>query len=104
MKGVLAAAIVLIFANAAHAIPITYTAPLSGANEIPMVPTTGSGSAVITSDAITPLLSLDITFANLVSPTTASHIHCCVLQPGHAGVATTTPTFAGVPLGVTSGT
>src|SRR4029078_9662879 len=59
----------------------------------------------ITYDAATHLLGLDINFANLVSPTTASHIHCCALNPGNnAGVATTTPTFAGFPLGVTSGT
>ena len=36
--------------------------------------------------------------------TTASHIHCCVAPPGNAGVATTTPTFPGFPLGVTAGT
>src|SRR5207237_5216096 len=37
--------------------------------------------------------------------TTASHIHCCTTIPftGAAGVATTVPTFAGFPLGVTSG-
>src|SRR5205807_609669 len=37
---------------------------------------------------------------------TASHIHAATASPGTgtAGVATTTPTFAGFPLGVTSGT
>ena len=40
-----------------------------------------------------------------MSPTTSSHIHCSLPQPANsAGVATTTPTFAGFPLGVTSGT
>ena len=35
----------------------------------------------------------------------AAHIHCCVTVPGGAaGVATTTPSFVGFPLGVTSGT
>jgi hypothetical protein len=105
MRGVLSAAMVLIFATAAQAAPITYSVTLSGANEIPAVPTTGTGSATITYDAVTHLLTLDINFANLVSPTTASHIHCCAVQPGNnAGVATTKPTFAGFPLGVTSGT
>ena len=105
MRGVLSAAMVLIFATAAQAAPITYTATLSGASEVPAVPSTGTGSATITYDPVTHLLGLDINFANLVSPTTASHIHCCALQPGNnAGVATTTPTFAGFPLGVTSGT
>src|SRR6478735_9213076 len=106
MKKVLfAAVLVALSANAAQAAPITYTAVLSGANENPAVATTGTGSATIIYDAATHLLTLDISFANLVSPTTASHIHCCALQPGNpAGVATTTPTFAGFPLGVTSGT
>ena len=105
MRGVLSAAMVLIFATAAQAAPITYTATLSGSSEVPAIPTTGTGSATITYDPVTHLLGLDINFANLVSPTTASHIHCCALQPGNnAGVATTTPTFAGFPLGVTSGT
>lgn len=106
MKKVLFAVVfVALSANAAQAVPITYTVVLSGANEVPAVPTTGTGSATITYDAVTHLLGLDIIFANLVSPTTASHIHCCAVQPGNnAGVATTTPTFAGFPLGVTSGT
>ena len=105
MRGVLSAAMVLIFATAAQAAPITYTTTLSGANEIPAVSSTGTGSATITYDSVTHLLGLNINFADLVSPTTASHIHCCAVQPGNnAGVATTTPTFAGFPLGVTSGT
>jgi hypothetical protein len=104
-KVVFAAALVALFANAAQAVPITYTAVLSGLNENPPVPTTGTGSATITYDAVTHLLGLNISFANLVSPTTAAHIHCCSPQPANnAGVATTTPTFAGFPLGVTSGT
>ena len=106
MKKVLfAAALVALSANLAQASPITYTAVLSGLNEIPTVPTTGTGSATITYDDVTHLLSLNISFANLVSPTTAAHIHCCSPQPtNNAGVATTTPTFVGFPLGVTSGT
>ena len=97
-KALFAAVLVALSANAAQAAPITYTAVLSGANEVPAVPTTGTGSATITYDPVTHLLGLNINFANLVSPTTASHIHCCALQPGNnAGVATTTPTFAGFP-------
>ena len=46
-----------------------------------------------------------MTFADLVSGTTASHIHAPTPLPGTgtAGVATTTPTFTDFPLGVTSG-
>jgi len=42
----------------------------------------------------------------LTGTTTASHIHCCEATPGanaNVMVATTTPTFPGFPLGVTSG-
>ena len=103
MRGALSAAIVLSFATAAQALPITYTATLSGANENPAVMTAGTGSATIIYDELTHLLSLDIVFADLNSITTASHIHCCAVPPTNAGVATTTPTFSNFPLGVTSG-
>jgi hypothetical protein len=48
---------------------------------------------------------VDVTFSGLTTGTTASHIHSPTPTPGTgtAGVATTTPTFAGFPLGVTSG-
>jgi hypothetical protein len=36
--------------------------------------------------------------------TTASHIHCCAVQPANVGIATTVPTFPGFPLHVFSGT
>jgi hypothetical protein len=46
-----------------------------------------------------------VSFSGLTSGTMASHIHAATPTPltGTAGVATTTPTFAGFPLGVTSG-
>jgi hypothetical protein len=104
MKVVLPAVIVLVFATTAQAIPITYKVVLSGENEIPIVNSAGTGLATIVYDSATNLLSLDISFSGLTGLTTASHIHCCAVQPGNAGVATTTPTFAGFPLNVTSGT
>jgi hypothetical protein len=77
---------------------------LSSANENPPHPTSlGTGTAVITWDTGTNMLTVDVTFSGLSGTTTASHIHCCVAAPGNAGVATTTPTFTGFPLGVTSG-
>ena len=46
-----------------------------------------------------------VTFSGLLGTTTASHIHAAtaVAGVGTAGVATTTPTFAGFPSGVSSG-
>jgi hypothetical protein len=49
---------------------------------------------------------LSVSFSGLTGTTSASHIHCCTTAAGTgtAGVATTTPTFAAFPLGVTAGT
>jgi len=92
-------------AGSAQASPILYTASLSGPNESPTNASPGTGFAVVGYDPLLHLLSVDVTFQDLLGTTTASHIHCCTTTPltGTAGVATTTPTFAGFPLGVTSG-
>jgi acyl-homoserine lactone acylase PvdQ len=96
------------FANAAvPASTTTFTGTLSGPNEFPPVASAGTGSTIVAYDAGTHLLTVNVTFSGLNSNTTASHIHCCVLPSAAtptAGVATTTPTFAGFPLGVTAGT
>jgi hypothetical protein len=51
------------------------------------------------------MFTVDMTFSGLLGTTTASHVHAPTLVPfaGTANVATTTPTFAGFPLGATSG-
>jgi hypothetical protein len=87
----------------AHAIPITFTTSLSGANEVPAVNTNGAGFATVFLDPTANTLQVNVTFGVLTSPTTAAHIHCCELLGTNAIVATTTPTFPGFPLGVTAG-
>ena len=84
---------------------VTYFTTLSGAAEIPPNASPGTGSATVTYDDSTSKLSLHVEFTGLIGTTTASHIHCCTAAAGAgtAGVATTTPTFAGFPLGVHSG-
>lgn len=97
--------IALIFAGAiGRGAIITYTAGLSGANEAPPVTTAGTGLTTVSYDSLLHTLSVDVTFSGLTGLTTASHIHCCVPIGGNAAVATTTPTFAGFPLGVSAGT
>src|SRR5262245_3338058 len=96
------AATALGFASSAHA--ATYFATLSGANENPATGSPGTGTATVILDTTAHTLQVVVAFSGLTSNTTAAHIHCCVTPPGNAGVATTTPTFAGFPLGVTSGT
>jgi len=87
----------------AHAALITATANLSGANENPVNASPGTGTTFVILDTTSHSLRVQVTFASLVAGTTAAHIHCCVVPPGNAGVATTTPYFAGFPIGVTSG-
>jgi len=105
MKALFQAVITLLFlaASGAQAIPIVYQATLSGAAENPPNASLGTGSALVTYDPVAQTLSYDVVFSDLSGPTTAAHIHCCVAAPGNAGVATTTPSFPGFPLGVTSG-
>jgi len=69
------------------------------------LPSTGTGSGAVNYDSVTHSLQLQANFSGLQGNTTASHIHAPTLVPGtgNAGVATTTPTFALFPLGVTSG-
>src|SRR5215203_4478095 len=91
-------------APAAHAVTTTFVAHLSGTSEVPPNASPGTGFATVVLDTITHLLQIDAAFSGLTSGTTASHIHCCAPATSTAMVATTTPSFAGFPLGVTSGT
>ena len=101
-----AAAAAILFATAAQAATTIYTANLSGPNESPPNASPGTGSAVVTIDDVLNTMRVQVTFSGLLGTTTASHIHTPTAAPftGTAGVATTTPTFPGFPLGVTSGT
>ena len=91
----------------AHADILHFRALLDGPSWAPdaTVVTPGTGSAEVLIDTLLHSMTVHIDFADLLGTTTASHIHCCTTDPllGIASVATTTPTFAGFPLGVTSG-
>lgn len=96
----------LISALPAQAGITIYNAVLSGAAEAPPNASPGTGFAIVTLDDTAFTMRVQSIFAGLTGNVTASHIHCCTVTPGsgNAGVATTTPTFAGFPLGNTSGT
>jgi hypothetical protein len=85
---------------------VQYSASLSGPNESPANASPGTGDALVTVDLSASTMRVEVSFTGLLGTTTASHIHAPTLVPltGTAGVATTTPTFTGFPLGVTSGT
>ena len=92
-----------LFVPIAHAALITTTATLSGANENPANASPATGTTFVQLDTASHSLRVQVVFSGLVAPTTLAHIHCCVAPPNNAPVATTTPYFAGFPIGVTSG-
>lgn len=93
-----------VFAAPAQATVYTFIGSFSGAAENPANASTGAGSAIVMIDDVLKTLSVDFKFAQLISPSTVAHIHCCAATPlNNAGVATQTPTFAGFPAGVTAG-
>src|SRR5215469_6142801 len=93
-------------APGAYSAPIMYFANLTGPGESPPNTSPGTGFAEVDFDIVAHSMHVQVSFSGLESPTTASHIHSATAVPGTgtAIVATTTPTFPGFPLGVTSGT
>lgn len=80
-----------------------YTVNFTSAGEASPSPGTGFGTLDYNSALHT--LALSVIFSGLNGITTSSHIHAptSVAGTGNAGVATTTPSFALFPLGVSSG-
>jgi hypothetical protein len=103
---VISGAVLCVLATQASAAIFTFDAILSGPAENPPNASLGTGFAQVIVDDNAFTMNVSATFSGLIGLTTASYIHCCTAAPGTgtAGVATTVPTFAGFPLGVTSGT
>jgi len=82
-----------------------YAATFSGAAESPANLSPGTGSALVTFDMDLFTMRVEANFTGLLGTTSASHIHCCTVNPGvlNAGVATISPSFTGFPLGVRAG-
>jgi hypothetical protein len=97
---------ILLTGSSMYASVVTYVVNLDGPSESPANASPGIGFATITIDSILNTLRVQLSFSGLLGTTTASHIHSPTPSPftGAAGVATTTPSFAGFPLNVTSGT
>lgn len=98
-------ALALVGVPAAHAAVTTYVATLSGPNESPPNASPGTGFGTVDVDPVAHTMRVQANFSGLTGNTTACHIHgpTAVAGTGTASVATTTPTFPGFPLGVTSG-
>src|ERR1039458_9393769 len=106
MKKLTTVALIAFGLMSANAAIFDYSVVLSGPGESPANASPGFGIGRVKFDNFLNTLTLSLTFNNLLVTTTASHIHAATTSPftGTAGVATTTPYFAGFPIGVTSGT
>jgi hypothetical protein len=89
----------------ASAAIIHYRAILNGPSEAPPNLSPGVGVAEVTIDDVAHTMQIAHVFSGLLGTTTACHIHAptAVAGTGTAGVATTTPYFAGYPIGVSAG-
>jgi hypothetical protein len=61
--------------GAAQADPVSFQVPLSGAQCVPPVDTTGSGTADLTFDPSTRVVAWKIPYSGLSSPSTMAHFH-----------------------------
>src|SRR5262245_22965141 len=91
--------------RSASAAILLFGANLDGPSESPTNNSPGTGFGTVVIDTVAHTLKVHAEFANLTTGTVASHIHTPTptALTGTAGVATTTPSFVGFPLGVTSG-
>lgn len=105
MKKLVLSALIASGLISAQASVFLYNVSLDGLSEAPPNASPGTGVGTVTYDNVAHTLALNVSFNGLTGTTTASHIHAAtaVAFTGTAGVATTTPTFAGFPLGVTAG-
>jgi CHRD domain len=76
-RAVISIAIVLGFAgtSAAWAAPVSIQVPLSGAQCVPPVDTGGAGTADLTYDPASRVVTWKIPYSGLSSPTTMAHFH-----------------------------
>lgn len=100
--------------GAARAATFSYIVNLNGASENAANASPGVGTGTVAYDNVTHMLALHVDFSGLLGTVTASHFHAVTATSGfggnaaaaavaNVGVATTTPSLAGFPSGVTAG-
>lgn len=90
-------------APAAFAVNTTYRSTLSGPSEATPNNSPGTGIATIVVDDIAMTIRLSVQFFDLVTPSTAAHLHCCTALPLMGGAPVAIP-LADFALGVRAGT
>jgi len=63
------------FAVAGQAAPLSFKVPLTGAQQVPPVATSGKGTADITYDPATRMLTWSISYEGLAATATMAHFH-----------------------------
>ena len=106
ISGLLAILMLVAASSNSSAARFRYKAYMDGAGEAPPNDSPGIGFAQVIYDDVAHTLIIDVNFSGLVGTDGAGHIHAptAIDYGGIARVATTQPTFAGFPTGVTSGT
>lgn len=77
---------VALWAGPSLAAPESFKVPLSGAQQEPPVPTTGTGTADVTYDPGTRMLSWSIMYSGLTGQVTMAHLHGPAAEGKNAGV------------------
>jgi hypothetical protein len=73
-------------ASVALAAPVSFSVPLTGAQEVPAVQTAGSSTANLTYDAATKDMTWSISYKDLSGPATMAHFHGPAAAGSNAGV------------------
>lgn len=71
----LAAFVCIAWVGSAQAAPVKFRVPLSGADQVPAVTTKGKGTAYLSWNAATRVVTWHIVYSGLSSPATMSHFH-----------------------------
>jgi CHRD domain len=86
-SGLAGLALASFIGSAAVAETITYKAMLNAQSEVPPNDSKGAGSAELTYDTTTKMLTWTVTFSDLSGPPTAAHFHGPAEAGKNAGVA-----------------
>jgi hypothetical protein len=71
----IAASGIAVWAVPSHAAPLSFKVSLTGAEQVPPVQTAGTGTADLSYDAPTRVLTWSVTYSGLSGPATMAHFH-----------------------------
>ena len=74
------------WAGLVQAAPLSFKVPLSGAQSVPPVENAGTGTADLTYDPATRVVTWTITYSGMSGPVTMAHFHGPAVQGTNAGV------------------